>query len=425
MTRRSHVLLVAGLLCVTTLPALGAAVREDPAAATAGGLLLAMGAPGDDALAHAIGIAKAAGPGPAAAAQAPAHARPSEALLALAQRHGAVPTGEEVLRVLALDQADAPTRDALARLVDAFLAYDQAGAAGGDFAGVFPARDALLDAALVLRDALPAREASAAACAPIVVEPAFALDLVGCDATYIQDVAFLLDVGGDDAYHNNAGGTNGRQELAGRCGILVGDGFARPGALVDLGDGNDQYGDPAAPRGCGVNGGGYGSSGLLVDEGGDDAYVAGRDGTNGGAMFGVGLLLDAAGRDAYVAGDVGANGGSGYFGKGSLVDAGQGDDAYSAGEWGTNGGTFGTGLGILVDEGGTDAYRAGRWGTNGAGVPQSLGRVLVGEAASVGLLLDGGGNGDAYLDASPDCSGSGTDRTVVPKCVLGAQVDRA
>jgi hypothetical protein len=42
----------------------------------------------------------------------------------------------------------------------------------------------------------------------------------------------------------------------------------------------------------------------------------------------------------------------------------------------------------------------------------------------VGLLLDGGGLDDTYIDAIVGpCNGSGTDETRVPKCTIGAQVD--
>lgn len=54
-------------------------------------------------------------------------------------------------------------------------------------------------------------------------------------------------------------------------------------------------------------------------------------------------------------------------------------------------------------------YSAGRSGTNG------------GSAAGQGLLLDIGGT-DSYSDQDT-CNGSGSDRSVVPKNPLGAQID--
>jgi parallel beta-helix repeat protein len=181
--------------------------------------------------------------------------------------------------------------------------------------------------------------------------PALALDLQGHDNHYEQDCALVLDIGGKDTYHNNAGGSN---LAGGACHLVpVGPGEWTAAAVVDLGQGDDVYGDPLNPRRCGANGGGAFGLGHLIDAGGTDTYVAGGYGTNGGGRRGAGLLIDASGSDTYQAGHEGTNGGS-YIGHGLLIDLG-GDDTYEARHFGTNGGSE-AGTGALLDAGGRDYY---------------------------------------------------------------------
>jgi len=278
----------------------------------------------------------------------PVHASPSEAARALLAAHQATLTSEQEQALLALDVHPEPVHGALTHVFDAFVALDSAAqhAAASDKAPVFPARNALLTAIAALRAALEAAPTTpaTAACNPVAVPPVFSVDVATCNNTYAENVALLLDVGGDDVYLNNAGGSR-----------IVGTGCSFPpnvwaaSALIDLG-GNDRY---VSGRDCGVNGGGYRGVGFLVDTAGNDTYTAGLGGTNGGGEFGgVGFLLDQSGDDTYTAG------GSSDF------------------------------------------------GTNGGG------------SGGMGLLLDAGGR-DTYLDSSTNC----IDCTVVPKGFVGAQVD--
>lgn len=326
--------------------------------------------------------------------------------------------------------------------------------AGVDLAQVLATRSQFLDAVVDLERALDSVAVTQAqACSPVAVAPAFSIDLTACDNTYNQSVALQLDAGGNDAYNNNAGGNN--------LGPLVDDCLlaARTpaAALVDLGSGTDAYGDAASPGRCGVNGGGFLGVGFLFDGGGSDGYTALSNGVNGGSFLGSGFLLDAGGHDTYNAGSDGANGGAnggtgllvdldgddtydagsfginggGSLGVGSLVDL-DGDDTYAGGNNGVNGGgvlgvgllvdafgddsytatSFGTngggngGVGFLLDDGGDDTYTAGSDGANGGGL------------LGTGLLLDTGGE-DAYDDALVTC----LDCTVVPKGLVGAQID--
>ena len=97
-----------------------------------------------------------------------------------------------------------------------------------------------------------------------------------------------------------------------------------------------------------------------------------------------------------------------------------GNDSYFAGAGGVNGGSW-VGSGFLFDGGGDDNYVADQDGANGQADPV-LGcfvGCLYNHAA--GLLLDKGGR-DNYAD---NAGGTGADRTVVPKGLVGAQVDVA
>ncbi|MCA1814240.1 MAG: hypothetical protein LC624_09880 [Halobacteriales archaeon] len=378
-------------------------------------LLSLAGAPHGDALRDAVRLAEAAAPG--RALPTAHHASPSAAAEALLASRGVA--GD----VRALDALPPRSAQALTQLLDAFLAFD---AAAPQLAGVLGPRAALLDAMVGFRDALAVE---AAPPLRLQVPGAFALDLAGTSDAYIQDFALQIDVGGDDTYRNHAGGSNVGGSDA--CAIpSTGHGSA----LLDLA-GDDRY---VSGRRCGVNGGGWlGGAGLLVDAAGDDVYAAWDNAVNGGAILGTGLLLDAQGDDTYLAGGVGTNGGAAERGLGMLLDL-AGNDQYLAGPVGTNGGGDLLGSGLLLDAGGNDAYVATQIGVNGGGWLGGTGMLLDasgddrytagllainggGGTAGIGLLLDGAGH-DAYEDLE---GGSGADRTVAPKGLVGAQLDLA
>lgn len=441
MLRPFLALLIAGLLAAP-LAATAASARVGAPALQTGALLEAISAPAPDPLSHAIGVAKIAsrqeaqalGLSSLPAPVPPRHASPSDALLALAARHGAALSARDLAALRALDALSEPLRGALTRTVDAFLALEDAthaAFAGGrlDLAPVFPAREAFLDTLVPLRAALGHPDA-VVRCA-LVVPLAFGLDLTGCDDTYADDVALLIDAGGNDTYLNNAGGAGyavpGQPGLCSYPFVDLNSVFVpnpdphffdSAAALVDFGSGRDQHGDPAAPRECGANGGSTAGVGLSIDEGGDDQYVGGDSGANGAGDYGTGFLLDVGGNDTYLGADFGANG-AGVRGAGLLVDM-AGNDTYVGGNQGANGGGGLAGVGALIDAAGTDSYIAGREAVNGGGSDAIFSLVVPGPG--VGLLLDAGGAGDSYFDTTPRCNGSGVDRTVAPKCT-GAQVD--
>lgn len=363
----------------------------------------------------------------------------TEAVGALLERRGAR-SHEGVEQSMArLADVPAPLADALARVVERFMAFEDA-AARRDPGAVLGARQALLEAAAAASAAAAGAddrdgnggggEARASATAfdpstPFQVSPWLSVSTGDNDDTYTTDFVLVIDEAGDDTYTNNAGGSNlhgGLCELgavtpspaaalvdlegidhytSGRsCGANGGGAALGAGFLYD-GEGDDEY----VAGEFGTNGGGdFGGLGFLFDGSGTDRYEAGRGGTNGGGAAGVGLLVDGGGGDRYTAGDAGTNGGA-QLGVGGLVDLG-GGDVYIAGAIGTNGGAGG-GFGFLLDGGGNDTYTADTLGVNG------------GAGAGSGLLLDAGGL-DTYLDGD---GGSGTNKTVVPKGAVGAQVD--
>lgn len=271
---------------------------------------------------------------------------------------------------------------------------------GSAMAHLLDARAGLALATLDLAFATQSLSTSRAAL-QIDATPAFALDLDGADSTYLEDIVLTIDVGGNDLYLNNAGGSN-IDPLHLRCPNIVGSFSTGAGTLIDLGAGDDRH---ESWRTCGINGGGHFGAGFLYDEGGRDTYYASSGGVNGGGWAGLGFLYDAgAGDDNYTGfastgrlGTWGVNGGGMGQGEGFLVDEG-GSDVYIAGVGGTNGGGYNQGgRGLLVDDGeGADLYSADWLGTNGGG-----------NAYAAGALLDGGGD-DTYLSSTFIDFGYGT-----------------
>lgn len=336
-----------------------------------------------------------------------------------------------------------------------------------DAGPVLQARDRLLRQLPRLQAALAGDAAEAAAGQPCQVQlpPLISIDRCVQDNVYRQDFALLVDAGGNDTYLNNAGGNGVGAEP---CSLLETGGAA---LLVDLA-GDDVYGDAAAPRSCGANGGGYLGAGVLVDAGGRDRYFANNTAVNGGGVLGLGLLVDAGGDDLYragvaeaeVRGDAwrnygirGVNGGAlgllGVPGAGLVVDTG-GDDVYFAGvehlvvdgsedhgsfglqvvagSGAVNGGAAGVlggdATGLVVDTAGSDRYAAGadrvevtgnrtsvHLGGLANGAALSLGFFLVAQpvvpSTAAGGVLDGSGD-DRYEVGARDVSVDGHDHTV-------------
>jgi hypothetical protein len=222
------------------------------------------------------------------------------------------------------------------------------------------------------------------------------------------DAAFILDLGGDDFYTGNNGGSNGWVLPVAACVDLGGNdayestlrscqgaGVLGVGALLDCA-GDDQY---IGIQWC--QGIGYFGVGWLRDLAGNDTY-RGRSFCQGVGLFGIGLLIDEAGHDRYE-GDVHVQGTGLPGGIGAVIDRAGDDDYYAKGLIPTNYGDAGIfdawsqgcgmgfrtiasgGLGLLLDGGGTDRMEAGNFSQGG------------GYYYGLGILRAAGREGDRYI----------------------------
>ncbi len=267
---------------------------------------------------------------------------------------------------------------------------------------------------------------------------------------YRDDAALILDLGGDNLYLNNAGGTRpgmpvslvidwgGNNRYISKENFSQGAGVLGGGFLIDLG-GNATFVSLDASQGAGFWGIGFlyhgdGNGvytarnfsqgvgqmgiGLIVNRRGDDRYLCTYGGQGLGLFGGAGILIDEAGNDFYKLGGVvpdfrdpskstismgqgfgqgvrpekGINGVPG--GIGMLADE-EGDDIYVA-DYFAQGASYYYGLGILNDMAGNDQYISGRY-AQGAGIH-----------SSVGVLIDQKGN-DFYYSSFGVAQGMGHD----------------
>ncbi len=153
------------------------------------------------------------------------------------------------------------------------------------------------------------------------------------DDVYTRDAHLLIDIGGDDIYHNNAGGCRSSFEEIAVC--------------IDH-SGNDRYN---TPNDLYVQGFGFLGCGFLVDFKGNDVYNA-KHFAQGAGVCGVGVLWDESGFDTYNAQAFCQ--GAGMFGLGMLLDD-NGEDLYDCATLGQGGATT-LGMGILSDLNGDDRY---------------------------------------------------------------------
>jgi hypothetical protein len=241
------------------------------------------------------------------------------------------------------------------------------------------------------------------------------------DDLHLVDAPFIIDLGGDDTYRNNAGGCRSIEERAALCidhrgsdeyaaadgRFVQGFGFLGVGFLVDLA-GDDRYAAEHFCQGAGILG-----VGAIWECGGDDRYE-GAAFCQGAGMFGLGMLLDSAGEDLFDCATLG-QGGATTLGLGILSDL-EGDDRYQLAVrskdalggmpgYGQGGAlsfrhypwrgrlTAYGGVGMLVDGEGNDRYRSNGWCDQGGSYLMSL-----------GVLVDGAGN-DHYSSQSGQGSG--------------------
>jgi hypothetical protein len=240
---------------------------------------------------------------------------------------------------------------------------------------------------VVLDDGLALAESAPEGPGPAIDECGVVrVDGQGTDSTATCDYRLEVDVGGDDTYRNNAGGSLSPLADA----PAAGAGLGPSALLVDLA-GNDTHECQTERGGC--NGGGYLAAGGLLDLAGSDTYEGEAtfgSVNGGGGDWGLGLLYDAEGADRYD-GNVaegGINGGASFGGAGLLVDR-AGDDTYDGRVerfGGVNGGAN-DGVGVHVDLGGADE-RDGYVGIRGG--------VNAGGEQAATLLVDAGTGDDRY-----------------------------
>ena len=217
-----------------------------------------------------------------------------------------------------------------------------------------------------------------------------------------QQVALLLDLGGNDTYAGFAAPMNETQGIsvvidlegddvyeAGPLGLATGR--LGVGMLLDR-SGNDQY-----RLAAGSGGAGFAGIGLLVDQEGDDRYIGSRF-TQGAAIGGMGLLLDRSGNDEYRSFGY-AIGFGGPLGIGAVVDL-TGNDAYQCGH------LYASGYNRVEApdaKPGEARYQYDCFGI-GAGVGQRLlpkqkPTVVEDVAGGIGMVLDERGN-DRYTSSN-------------------------
>ncbi len=215
--------------------------------------------------------------------------------------------------------------------------------------------------------------------------------LIGGDGDnfYGEDAALIIDLGGDDIYLNNCGGTL----FIAAEGEVTYEQQSAVGLLIDF-DGNDEY----VGNGWGSMGAAIGGVSFLIDLRGDDSY-SGSWLTQGSAFGGVGVLWDQEGDDRYSARQPAQA--AAFFGAGLLLD-GSGTDQYAAAEQAQGFGGA-AGFGLLYDRRGDDRYMADR------GAPSSYGSAGIYQGWSqgvgcgfrrsasggIGALIDGAGD-DEY-----------------------------
>ena len=228
------------------------------------------------------------------------------------------------------------------------------------------------------------------------------LDQVAVNRSVYQPVSAVLDLAGDDTYTHTMNWTIESGYIPILAGRMQGVGLFGVAILDDAG-GDDTYDAAAMAQGVGIFG-----VGVLVDHGGADVY-RGYHECQGHAQFGLGLLLDlGADPDHYETLQM-SQGYGGPRGIGWLVDEG-GDDTYLAIEdplvfnWAGEGSNwsgsqgfgygvrdgyftpgdpiFSGGLGALIDLDGDDDYQC-------AVMCQGFGYAF-----GTGLLYDAAGDDD-------------------------------
>ncbi|MGA3206257.1 MAG: PDZ domain-containing protein [Syntrophales bacterium] len=211
---------------------------------------------------------------------------------------------------------------------------------------------------------------------------------------YDKDAALILDLGGNNLYLNNAGGTRPDIPVA---------------MVIDWGGHNRYIARDNFSQGAALFGGGF-----LIDLGGHSTFVA-LDGSQGAGLWGIGLLYHGDSSSVFLSRSISQ--GVGQMGVGLLVGR-EGHDSYSCLYGGQAFGLYG-GAGILINKGGNNTYRLGGlrpdfrdpqkstvsmgqgfgygWRTDGdkKGVPGGIG-ILIDEKGDDTFIADYFAQGSSY-----------------------------
>lgn len=201
---------------------------------------------------------------------------------------------------------------------------------------------------------------------------------------YTDDAALILDIGGDDVYLNNAGGTRKGMPIA---------------LVIDWGGDDIYFSKEPFSQGAGFLGGGF-----LIDLKGADTFTA-ADGSQGTGIFGTGMLFHGEGSGVFRSKSFSQ--GTGQFGIGVLWSRDK-DTVYDCGRYGQALGLF-RGAGILIDEQGNDLYMLGGVEPDfrdplrstvsmGQGFGKGIRpeKKVMGVSGGIGMLIDKNGN-DTYI----------------------------
>lgn len=205
--------------------------------------------------------------------------------------------------------------------------------------------DAVLPILQAFADRLPTVSAPLGVPPLVNLPPVLVLDPLGVATDFTKDAVLALDLGGDDLYDMNAGGSiigiihtadpatcqvNGANIVSVGCEYHDAIVSITAALAIDVG-GNDRYGVRKTPqfqdascqtstpiiRRIVMQGAGSGGLGMLVDVSGNDVYDAKTLSQGHGHISGVGVLVDMAGDDSYTAirssQGSGVLGGSGVF----------------------------------------------------------------------------------------------------------------
>lgn len=326
------------------------------------------------------------------------------------------------------DDEGSPGGLAVASRVDALAVREAAVRLSNAVEAARPALEALAAERAVANAALPALPEFPRAPPTVDVFPVIGVDPLGVANSYPHDYFLSVDLGGNDVYDNNAGGSIitrgfkiGDPSTFGPtvAGLTIGGEFEdaqesyTATVAIDVA-GDDTYGVYKTPSTVGGSRDRFCTSGLLIR----------RIVTQGAGSGGIGQLYDLAGNDWYRAKTL-SQGHGHVAGVGYLHDA-TGNDRYTAIR-SSQGSAVLQGAGVLVDLAGDDRHETaspagGIWNVD-QGRCDATGRIVLGAAVAqgaaafadlagadtyrVGNLIQSLGYGDgfgygAFVDAAGD-----------------------